>query len=657
MHSSFNWCFDFFAGDRLKAEVKLHSACYLSQSFDLLTSEQSQLSRAAGLTVVNDTGSFVVDCFKFDSLDYLDSKFQSAGSDKYKLLALIKNAPFYPDPLLLWIHTFLFPCKVTKTDRHLLLQRAGSLLQERFPQRIDLLYSLVAVENVNEVVTFLSDNFMPATAFYSNTQPALFYLHSLWAKGKFNQLLLEYVHYQSTGRHFESSDCVLRCYTIIGAIDRVDLLFRDIYRRYNLQLQPVTLSNMIFTALGLEALNQAYVDQLIEHWRRLTRPAISFQAQQPLKVCLEINEKPVLVVFSADLRMHPVGRFWLPLAQQLATQFKLIHLGFNPHDQDPIRDQLKSCSAEWHLFETSASVDIDALLMRLQPDLLLDLGGHTADNRPGLLNQRFAAVQATYLGFYGPTYAEQCDWWILDAAIAHRVQHSYPGSENIWQLDAPSLCYNPVDHGLPAVDQIIYSEADHPIIGSFNHTRKLTSACIKRFGAILQAQPEAVLQFRSHSFFDPNVRRWFLQQFIDAGIAAHQLQPLPYAPSGEDALKDYGRIHLHLDSYPVSGTTTTLDSLAMGIPVLSCPNHLYAGAISAAILEQAGLDFMICDDPAELPHKAKELAIRYRSANARRELAQYIRNSAICDINHTPKKFANQLLKMLKYKSTSNQIF
>ena len=34
-------------------------------------------------------------------------------------------------------------------------------------------------------------------------------------------------------------------------------------------------------------------------------------------------------------------------------------------------------------------------------------------------------------------------------------------------------------------------------------------------------------------------------------------------------MADYGRIHLHLDSYPVSGTTTTLDSLAMGIPVLT----------------------------------------------------------------------------------------
>ena len=59
-------------------------------------------------------------------------------------------------------------------------------------------------------------------------------------------------------------------------------------------------------------------------------------------------------------------------------------------------------------------------------------------------------------------------------------------------------------------------------------------------------------------------------------------------------MSDYGRIHLHLDSFPVSGTTTTLDSLAMGIPVLTCPTPYYAGAISSAILEHAGLSDHIC---------------------------------------------------------------
>ena len=537
----------------------------------------------------------------------------------------------------------LLPAAAETAERQRRFQRLGLLVMQRFAGRPDLLLSLVAAENASPVLKSLPERPLQAGDVYRSTQAALLHLQELWVKGRYEQLLLRYCHLQFQRRSFAASDFVLRAYTIIGAIGRTDQLFRAIYQRHSAELQPVTLSNMLFTALGLEQLDQAYVDQLVGHWRALTRP-VQLLPPRPLRV----HERPVLAVVSADLRLHPVGRFWLPLAQRLQQRYRLVQLAFNPHGSDAVRDQLQRCGEAWHGLESTDHEAIDRLLRQLQPDLLLDLGGHTADNRPGLLNQRYAPVQATYLGFYGPSYGEQCDWWMLDGAIARRVRHSYPGSEAIWELPGPSLCYDPGAHGLPAVEAIAYSECDHPVIGSFNHTRKLTDACISRFAAVLQALPTAVLQFRSHSFYDPPVRRWFLRQLHDAGIAAHQLQPLPYAPSGGEALNDYGRLQLHLDSYPVSGTTTTLDALAMGIPVLSCPNQLYAGAISAAILEQAGLAEMVCEQAEELPQRAEQLCRRYGSAGARRELARLVRSSAICDTDAIPEMMGDQLGLMLK---------
>ena len=230
------------------------------------------------------------------------------------------------------------------------------------------------------------------------------------------------------------------------------------------------------------------------------------------------------------------------------------------------------------------------------------------------------------------------------------IEGSYPGAESLWSLPGPSLCYVPDLHGLPDPQLTTYQEPNHPVFGSFNHTRKLTRATQEIFGAVLSANPDAVLQFRSHSFSDPAVRRHFLQRFNDAGIAAHQLQPLPFAPSSAEAMADYGRIHLHLDSSPVSGTTTTLDSLAMGIPVLTCPTPYYAGAISAAILQNAGLADHICRDSSQLPTHARWLADRYRSRRARCELASQVRQSAICDAEVMPRTFIEQLLTMLRQK-------
>ena len=300
---------------------------------------------------------------------------------------------------------------------------------------------------------------------------------------------------------------------------------------------------------------------------------------------------------SSDLRQHPVGRFWLPIARKLRSRFRVISVAGHPRDRDPIRTELRNLSDEWWPLEACDVVNTASRIRELDPSLLIDLGGHTADNHPQLLSQRLASVQATYLGFYGPTYAACCDWWIVDRALMSWIEHSYPSSEPLWALPGPSLCYVPELHGLPDPDASSYKEPNYPVFGSFNHTRKLTDATQKRFGAVLSANPDAVLQFRSHSFHDPSVRRYFLQRFSDAGIAAHQLQPLPYAPSPAEAMADYGRIHLHLDSFPVSGTTTTLDSLAMGIPVLTCPTPYYAGAISGAILQHAGLADHVCSGP------------------------------------------------------------
>ena len=98
-----------------------------------------------------------------------------------------------------------------------------------------------------------------------------------------------------------------------------------------------------------------------------------------------------------------------------------------------------------------------ALRIREQsPALLLDLGGHTADNHPQFLTQRLASVQATYLGFYGPTYAACCDWWIVDRALMAGSNTPIPEQKRFGPCLVPAsvmspdctVCLDPNDHHL-----------------------------------------------------------------------------------------------------------------------------------------------------------------------------------------------------------------
>ena len=137
----------------------------------------------------------------------------------------------------------------------------------------------------------------------------------------------------------------------------------------------------------------------------------------------------------------------------------------HPRDDDSLRAELAKCSDEWWPLEPSDAVNTAVRIRAQEPSLLLDLGGHTADNHPLLLSQRLATVQATYLGFYGPTYAPCCDWWIVDYALMHWIKGSYPGAEDLWALPGPSLCYCPALHGLPDTEAISYKEPNYPVFG------------------------------------------------------------------------------------------------------------------------------------------------------------------------------------------------
>ena len=81
--------------------------------------------------------------------------------------------------------------------------------------------------------------------------------------------------------------------------------------------------------------------------------------------------------------------------------------------------------------------------------------------------------------------------------------------------------------------------------------------------------------------------------------------------------------------------------------MLTCPTPYYAGAISAAILEHAGLGDHVCLEPAELPSHARNLAERYSAASSRRALAKYVRKSPICDDQSMPRMFINEIEKMI----------
>ena len=60
-----------------------------------------------------------------------------------------------------------------------------------------------------------------------------------------------------------------------------------------------------------------------------------------------------------------------------------------------------------------------------------------------------------------------------------------------------------------------------------------------------------------------------LSQFAAAGIDTARVDLLPLAAANSDHLGTYAHMDISLDPFPYAGTTTTCESLYMGVPVVT----------------------------------------------------------------------------------------
>ena len=143
--------------------------------------------------------------------------------------------------------------------------------------------------------------------------------------------------------------------------------------------------------------------------------------------------------------------------------------------------------------------------------------------------------------------------------------------------------------------------------------------------------PEARLLLKGHGLGEAATRARVAARATAAGIAPERLLLEGPAPVAE-LLAAYGRLDVALDPFPYSGGLTTLESLWMGVPVVTLGGPTFAGRHSMTHLTQAGLPELIADGPEGYVRIAAGLvADGGRLAGLRAGLRQRLAASPLCD--------------------------
>jgi protein O-GlcNAc transferase len=267
-----------------------------------------------------------------------------------------------------------------------------------------------------------------------------------------------------------------------------------------------------------------------------------------------------------------------------------------------------------------------ALLIREDKiDILVDLKLHAETNRLGVFARKPAPVQVSWLEYPGTTGVQTIDYRLTDGILEPSGEKSFSAEEglrlprNFWVFD--SMGEEPGVNALPALKN------GYITFGCLNSFSKITDRMLNLWLRILKAgSARLVLQVPQGS---ARSRIW--EKADQAGIDPNRVEYVDVQPRGE-YLEIYHRIDLGLDTLPSNGQVTTLDSLWMGVPVLTLAGKTPMGRAGASLLSAVDLAGFVARNEEELVRLAAILSSNLaRLGEIRSGLRERMKKSPLMD--------------------------
>jgi predicted O-linked N-acetylglucosamine transferase (SPINDLY family) len=139
------------------------------------------------------------------------------------------------------------------------------------------------------------------------------------------------------------------------------------------------------------------------------------------------------------------------------------------------------------------------------------------------------------------------------------------------------------------------------IIGCFNRINKITDSVITLYNTFLISHSFVKFVFKTKALINKQVKHEFLSKF-DKNVQ-NRITILDCTLSHTQHLETYNKVHIAIDTFPYSGTTTSCEALFMGVPVLSLYDSEYffhPTNVTCSILKNSEMSEYIFNNEKEL---------------------------------------------------------
>lgn len=263
----------------------------------------------------------------------------------------------------------------------------------------------------------------------------------------------------------------------------------------------------------------------------------------------------------------------------------------NSDGADATTDRLQSLVSRVRRVRQLSDEELAAQVRSDGIDILIDLAGHTGGDRLLAFARKPAPVQVSWLDYFDTTGLPAMDYVLTDptSTPAGGPQRFV---EQLLRMPVTRLCFT-LPEGAPDVASLPALRCGHLTFGSFNRYSKITPPVVELWSRLLNTLPGSRLILKASEFQDPGIVDLARTRFA-AHVDLRRLEFRGRSPYRE-MLAEYADVDIALDTFPHNGGATTMDALAMGVPVLTRAGDTMISRQSAAMLHACGLGGFVAD--------------------------------------------------------------
>ncbi|QSV61175.1 MAG: hypothetical protein HEQ29_10610 [Dolichospermum sp. LBC05a] len=303
-----------------------------------------------------------------------------------------------------------------------------------------------------------------------------------------------------------------------------------------------------------------------------------------------LSERPLRIGYVSECFIsHSVGYLaWWLLKYHNRQEFDIHLYSLRENIYDPQQQAYKNEFGDHFHQLCPPIVTVTDKINEDEIDILVDLDSLTSYSNCAILALKPAPIQVSWLGYDGTGFPT-VDYFIADNYVLPESAQDYY-TEKIWRLPQNYIGIDGFTVGTPTISRESLDIPNDGIIYFSSQTGlKRNPDNIRLQMQIIKQVPNSYFLLKSFRSNHEDLQNFIAPLAEAEGLDLECFRFLPSAPTDMEHRANLAIADIVLDTYPYNGATTTLETLWMGVPIVTKVGEQFAARNSYTMMMNVGV--------------------------------------------------------------------